>query len=116
MNEDDETPASRSLGKIGVLCVLIGLLCVLWWPGCRQYPELSNRDAIILHQALYSVCSSRDPSRIAPFEQKLAGAEGDGTLNPEQAAAFRNVLALAKSGDWDTAKAASYRFAEDQVR
>jgi hypothetical protein len=99
-----------------VLAVLAVQLAVVWWPGCRQYPLLSNRDGIQLNQLVYSACSARDPVRLKLAEKRIDESAKAGNLTPEQEQAFRDILALARAGDWDRAAKASYRMAEDQVR
>ena len=113
---DDARPNRRVVWMTGVLAVLAVPAAVVWWPGCRQYPPLSTPEGVTLGQALYTVCDSRDPALIPKFEKRLAEVEAAGKLTPDQAAAFRDILGTAKAGDWDRAKAAAYRFAQDQVR
>jgi hypothetical protein len=91
-------------------------LVLVWWPGCRQYPEVSSKEALTLLKQLYTACNTRDPARLSRVEQRVEKVAREGKLTPKEQDAFRRILARAKAGDWKQAEQASFRFAQDQVR
>jgi hypothetical protein len=98
-----------------LLTVLVAGLAVVWWPGCRKYPEVTSPRSLTLMRALYTACSSRSPERLAKVERGVAESGGE-TMTDRERAAFRSIIEQARGGDWEGAERAAFRFAQDQVR
>lgn len=114
MSEDEPSnPRLRwLLGTAGVLTVAV---LVVWWPGCREYPPVSSREALVLMKLLYTACNTRDVARLTKAEQGVEALTRAGKMTPGERAGFDHILGLAKSGDWAAAERAALKFAEDQV-
>lgn len=115
MNTDSDgtSPRVRWLG--GIALFLLVPLVVVWWPGCRQYPPVTSREALGLMQLLYTACNTKDPVRLSRVESGLDKLAREGKLSAGEAAGFDRILGMAKSGDWTSAEAAAFKFARDQV-
>jgi hypothetical protein len=101
------------LGTLGLLAIPV---LVLWWPGCRQYPEVTSKESLKLIKQLYTACNTRDSDRLAKVEERLAKIEADGKMSEREVDAFRAIIDLAREGEWERAERASFKFAQDQVR
>lgn len=108
--------SSRSLRwLLGIAGVLGVLLLVVWWPGCRQYPPVTSREALKLLQLLNSACNTKDPQRLALAEQQFATLKQQGKMAEREQASFAKIIGLAKAGDWEAAEKAALKMAQDQV-
>jgi hypothetical protein len=100
------------LGAAGLLAVPV---LVVWWPGCREYPPVTSRDALTQMKLLYSACNTKDVERLTRVELGAAKLAREGKLSPPEQEAFAHVIGLAKGGEWTDAEAAAFKFAQDQV-
>ena len=96
----------------GALIVLAGL----WWPGCKEYPEATSRESLDLMKALYSACNAKNAEWLARVEKEVSEASESGEMSEKEAAAFGRIISVARSGDWQSAQEASFRFNQDQLR
>ncbi len=108
-----DSPSVRWLSLLAL--VLLIPLVLIWWPGCRQYPAVTSRDALSAMQLLYTACNTRDAGRLAQVEQRVAKLKDEGKLSKAESRSFESILTLAKDGAWSDAEAAAFRFAQDQV-
>lgn len=116
-DHDNETPDRSRLWRLLVLLGVVAVpLAVVWWPGCRTYPELTSREGMGLMKLLYTACNTRDPVRLGKVEQGVEKAAGEGKLTDREREAFREIIGMARAGDWERAEKASFKFAQDQVR
>jgi hypothetical protein len=114
---EPEDPSDR--GRLRWLLAIAGLLAVLVlgmrWPGCREYPAVTSREAMTQMKLLYSACNTQDPERLTRVEQTLAKLRHDGKLSLPEQDAFARIIDKAKQGRWAEAEAAALRFAQDQI-
>lgn len=108
-----DSPSLRWLSLLAL--VLLIPLVLIWWPGCRQYPPVTSREALSAMQLLYSACNTRDATRLAQVEQRLSKLRAEGKLSEAESRSFESILKLAKEGEWKNAEAAAFKFAQDQV-
>ena len=108
-------PRSRLRWLAGGGTLLAVPLLLIWWPGCRQYPAVTNKESLHLMEALYTACNTKDVKRPAAVEAGLAKLGRVGKLTPAEKAGFDGVVGKAKAGDWAAAEDAAFKFAEDQV-
>ena len=100
---------------LGSLAVAVLALGVVWWPGCRHYPAVSSKESLQVMKLLYTACNTRDHAKLTRVEQSLEKAAKAGKLTPQEQAAFRGIVDMARQGEWERAEKASFRFAQDQV-
>lgn len=101
---------------LAALTLAVGAIAIIWFANRKQYPEVTSPESLTLVRALYTACSSQNPARLAQVEQLLEQHCRDSKVSPAEERAFRAVIAEAKANRWEEARAASYRFAQDQVR
>lgn len=116
-SEPDRDAESNSrlrwlLGTMGVVAVPF---LIVWWPGCRQYPPVSSKEALQMMKLLYAACNTRDTTRLSQVEQRMEKAAREGKLTAPEREAFERIIGMARAGDWSGAERASFRFAQDQV-
>jgi hypothetical protein len=116
MPRTDTDDGRRFDRRHALLAVLVAGLALVWWPGCRKYPEVTSPRSLTLMRALYTACSSRSPERLAKVERGVEDAAGGGAMTDSERAAFRSIIEQARGGDWEGAERAAFRFAQDQVR
>ncbi len=115
-NRDDDGPdRSRLRWLAGAAALLAVPVVVVWWPGCRQYPPVTSRESLSLVRLLYAACNTRDEARLARVEARLGELTRDGKMTAGERAGFDKIVALARSGEWERAEEAAFKFAEDQV-
>lgn len=100
------------LSALGVLAILV---TVVWWPGCRQYPAVTSPEALQTMKLLYAACNTKDTNRLREVEKRIDGLARDGKLSDAEQKAFSKIVTMANAGDWQSAEAAAFRFAQDQV-
>jgi hypothetical protein len=114
-NHDDAPDRRRLWRLVGAAGLLAIPLVLISWPGCRQYPAVTSKASLGLMKLLYSACNTKDPVRLAKVEQGVKKATREGKLSPAEQEAFANIIGMAKSGEWEGAEQASFKFAQDQV-
>ncbi len=90
-------------------------LVVIYWPGCRQYPPATSREAYTLMEALYTACNTKNADSLNKIEQWVNRAASEGKLGQAEQDAFARIIGMAKNGEWQDATKAVYKFSEDQV-
>lgn len=111
-----DAPSRRRLYQLlGAAGVLLVSLLVVWWPGCRQYPAVSSRESLSLLRQLNTACNTRDDTRLAEVERRLAELNRQGKVTPEEKAGYDRIIGMARAGKWDDAEKAALKFAQDQV-
>ena len=115
ITNDDESTRTRLRRLVGALGLLTVPLVIVWWPGCRQYPPVTSREALTLLRLLNTACNTRDPVRLAEAERQLADLDRQGKLSAKEKAAFEKIVARARAGEWEEAEAAAFKMAQDQV-
>ncbi len=111
--------ASRTSGPwwtVAALVLVVGAVAAIWFANRKQYPEVTSPESLTLVRALYTACSSENPARLVKVEKLLDECCRDSKVSPDEEQAFRAIIAEAKADRWEEARAASYRFAQDQVR
>lgn len=103
----------RKLIGIAAVCALA--VFFVWFPGCRQYPPVSSKESLDLIKLVYTACNTKSAKRLDVAQKRIDAASRDGKLSPEEEAGFRKILGIAAAGDWRSAEAAAYRFAQDQL-
>jgi hypothetical protein len=83
--------------------------------GNRGYGEVSDK-AYEFATALYSVCNRQDSSKLAGIESLLASAQANDNLSHEEAEMLREILQVAKAGNWLTAVSETRLLMMDQVK
>lgn len=115
-SETESDGNKRQRWLLGIAGVLFAAVVVVWWPGCRQYPEVTSRDSLRMMKLLYTACNTRDTGRLGQVERQLDKATREGKVSPQEREAFDKIIAQARRGEWEQAQKASLRFAQDQVR
>jgi hypothetical protein len=116
IKHDDEVPDRRRLWLLlGVAGLLAVALAIIWWPRFREYPPVTSREGLQLMKLLYAACNTRDAARLARVEEGIERLKQEGKFAPAEQAAFESIFRMAKSGDWEAAERASFKFAQDQV-
>ena len=100
---------------MGASAVVVLLLLVWLW-NSKNYPEATSADGLHLIKALYTACSSQSEERLAKVEKEVLTIDRKGMLTQAEREAFESILYNARAGEWHKATAASYQFAQDQVR
>ncbi len=108
-----ERPRRWLWGLLGVLAVAAA---VVWWPGCRKYPQVTSPEALSLARRLYTACNTRHEGRLATVEAEVDRLTQQGILTPREEEAFRFIVGLARAGQWERAERESFRLAKDQLR
>lgn len=117
LRHDDDAPEATRLRWLLSLCAILFMACLLlYWPGCRQYPEATSAESMKLMKLLYAACNTRDAVRLRRAEQRLEQVIRAGKMTEREQESFRKILNLARDGEWEQAEKASFRFAQDQVR
>lgn len=111
----DGPDRSRLRRLLGVMALLAVPLAVIWWPGCRQYPPVSSKESLTLLKLLYAACNTRDGKRLDEVERRLSDLGRQGKVTAEEKAGYDRIIGLARSGSWERAEAAAFKFAQDQV-
>ena len=114
-SEVEDSGGSRRRWLVGAMVVLAIPLVVVWWPGCRQYPPVSSKESLELMKLLYSACNTRDEKRLAVVETGVEKLTVEGKIAPAERQGFDKIIAMAKSGKWEKAEEAAFKFALDQV-
>lgn len=112
MSSEHGTRLPWLAGGLGALTLLLALV---WWPGCRQYPAVTSREALSLVKLMYAACNTRDPARLAAAESDLGKLRQSGKLTSAEGDAFDGIVRKARAGAWDAGAADALRFAQDQV-
>ena len=113
---DDDAPDRSRARWLGGTAVLLAVpVFLVWWPGCRQYPAVTSRDALYQMQLLYAAANTKDPTRLAKVEAGVGKLTREGKLSPAEQEAFGTIIGQARAGDWAGAEQAAFRFAKDQV-
>jgi hypothetical protein len=115
-SRDEDAPDRR---RLWILLALAGLLviplAIIWWPRFRKYPPVTSRESLQLMKLLYAACNTRDLARLSRVEQGVEELKREGKLAAAEQGAFESIIATARSGDWEAAEQAGFKFAEDQV-
>lgn len=114
-NQAVETSPTLRLG-LGLMAVLMVCLAVVYWPGCRQYPEATHPQTLRLIKLLYTACNTQSEPRLAEFEKELQAIRQTSALSTAEEQAFTAIIDLARQGHWTQAQDQCYKFAQDQVR
>jgi len=114
-NDNDDTNPRR-YWVIALLVVLAIASAYVWWPRWKVYPEVSSRESLQLMKLLYSACNTKDTTRLNKVETDLKKLIAQGKVSEVEQTAYIKIITMAKEGNWKEAEAASFRFAEDQVR
>jgi len=112
---EDTPDRSRLRRLLGVAGLLVVPLLLIWWPGCRQYPALTSKEAMQQMKLLYSACNTKDAERLGRVRQGVEKLSREGKLSPAEQEAFAVIVGMAKAGDWERAEKAAFKFAQDQV-
>lgn len=64
---------------------------------------------------LYTACNTRDAKRLGDVETGVEKLMREEKMSPIEKASFDRIVAVAKSGEWDDAQKAAFKFAQDQV-
>ncbi|MBM4073549.1 MAG: hypothetical protein FJ271_32200 [Planctomycetes bacterium] len=115
-NADEPESRSRFKWLLVTLATLAVAVTVVWWPGCKQYPEVTSAESLSLMKLLYNACNTRDLDKLSRVEQGIDRLASEGKMSAGEQDAFRAIIAIAKQGDWQRAQERSLRFARDQVR
>ncbi len=111
-----DTANSSNLRWLGGAAAILAIpVFLLWWPGCRQYPPVTSREALQVVRLLNSACNTKDAKRLAAAEQRLIKLEQTGKLSANEKVGFEKIMTLAKAGNWERAEEAAFKMAQDQV-
>lgn len=92
------------------------LLLIAVLVGCGSQPEVSSPEAMNLIKKFYTAVNSKNEKRLADSEAELKDLVDSQKLSEAEQLAFKEIVDLARSGDWDTAQKRAMNFAEAQVR
>ena len=96
----------------GVLALIIVICCFM--QGCQQFGTVSPK-AYEVAIALYSTCNRKDNSRLATVEQLVTQSVQAGELTATEEAWFRDMIATARAGEWETAMMNARTMMSEQV-
>ena len=97
---------------LGALVVVVLLCCCV--QGCQQYGTVSPK-AYEVATALYSTCNRKDDSRLTTVEQLITQSAEAGELTADEQLWFREMIATAREGDWETAMINARTMMNEQV-
>jgi hypothetical protein len=92
----DEKTVKRAIvaGVAGLL--LLGLCYVRW----GRPPQIGNKEALKVVEALFTAFSSRDKTRLAECEKQLHSLRDAGKLPPPAASRLDVLISVARGGNW----------------
>lgn len=93
--------------------VVAAVLLVVFW-STRGYGEVSPK-TYEYAKALYSICNRQDEPRLEKIERMIADSQSAGDISEREAKWLREIIAQARSGDWETATGRARRMLTDQV-
>lgn len=114
--EPHDEPESGRTWKVALLGIVCSLLLLIWWPGCRQYPEVTSPESLRLMKMLYAACNTRNVQRLDRTVGALDKLVREGKVTPAEKDSFSRIVETARQGRWEEAEKAAFRFAQDQVR
>ncbi len=115
IKQDDNADRLRRRILLWSMGVAVLVLTVIWWPGCRQYPPATSIEAYTLMEALYTACNTKNAASLDKIEQWVNRDLDEGKIGPAEKDAFARIIGMAKSGNWQAATKAAFRFSQDQV-
>jgi hypothetical protein len=109
-----ESTPSRMLLLVGCLALLAMIAVATWWSQRKIYPTATSAESMVLIKKLYTACNLQDAKLLASFERQLAASQSAQQVTAAEFAAFAEIAATAKAGDWKKASGQAFRFARDQ--
>ena len=77
-------------------------------------PEVSQKTYEI-SKALYAACNLKSEERLTKVSAVIDDAIADGSLDEREGGWLRDIIATARSGDWEPAASEARRIMADQV-
>lgn len=109
-----ESKPSRMTLLCGCLALLAAIALATWWSQRKIYPTATSAESMVLIKKLYTACNLQDAKLLSKFEQELVASQSAQQVTAAEFAAFSDIAALAKAGEWKKASGQAFRFARDQ--
>ena len=102
--------------KIGVvLLAMTAAALFFFWP--RSQPQVGgDEDAFRSLDALFTAVTSRNHDRLTKTETRLRSLRDQGKLPAPAAERIDEIIAIARTGDWQPAAESLYEFIKGQRR
>ena len=91
------------------------VLSLLFINACSRYPQVSSEESLKLIQRFHTACNTKNQDRLERCREELKTLVAEQKLSTKEEASFQKIISLAESNDWESAAAASLKFAKDQV-
>jgi hypothetical protein len=99
------------------LGLLIMLIAVRGWFALRSQPQLPASDEVFKTvDALFTAITAHDQVRLTKCQQRLEAFKSTGQLPAAAAKRLTDVIATARTGQWETAARRLYDFIHGQRR
>jgi hypothetical protein len=109
--------ANSNLGTFPCGCrtIFVLLFAVPWLlcAGCYRPPQVAT-DNLELLSSLRTALSTRNPQRLDDNQRSIEERHSQGKLTDTEFAAFNELIALARSGDWELAEKRVVKFQRAQ--
>jgi len=106
-----KTPQKRCSNLFNPSFVLISMLAF----GCTSYPETSPK-AYAICKALYAACNLEDEQRLNKIEDIVSDSLASSDITDQEAEWFGEIIAQARSGNWQWAQRETRAIMKDQIR
>jgi hypothetical protein len=101
------------LSTLATLCLVLAMLIL---GGCNNQPEVTSAEALDLIRQAYTACNTQNDQRLSDTQAKYDELVAAGTLSESEQKAFKEILELARNGEWKKAQDRAFSFAQSQVR
>lgn len=97
-------------------CVLLAVMVfVVALSGCRKTPQLGSEESLGAADALWTAVTAKDLKLVDQCEQSLKRLHQDSKLSTEAFGDLEDIIAVARSGDWDEARGDLKTFVRGQL-
>lgn len=104
---------ARRPSRIPRICLWLLLLVLI--TGCGGYGEVSPT-AYEYAKALYSIANRQAGDRLESVSEQIQSARKSGDLSEQEESWLSDIIRDARNGRWESARRASWRIMQDQIR
>lgn len=105
-------PGASATGAIPRLIAFLLAMALL--AGCTKYPQVEFANLKYV-AALRTACSAKNAEWLSQTKTAIDREHAAGSLSDDEAAAYREIITIAETGDWSAAEEECVRFQKDQL-